>query len=176
MQIPWALIFSQLNTIKNKNNPKKTIHNKGNISIAKALYYCPLSLGGCMVCCPQGASLYSSHQSCYSCPILWIHYPVHEWLAEGTSRWELRRDSYLARLVRVKKVDHSGSASSIQIQNKKAGFMSVSDVPQSPPVQMEMLVRDQNESWESTVRLKSNELMKGEEPLFRIHRQLVNNK
>lgn len=63
--------------------------------------------------------------------------------------------------------------------------MSVSEVPQSLPVQKmkETFRRDQNESWEensatkeSTVRLKSNNMMMGEEPHFGIHRQIVNNK
>lgn len=51
----------------------------------------------------------------------------------------------------VKKVDHTGSVSSTPAQSIKAGLMSVSEVPQSPPVPpkiKETLRRDQHESWE----------------------------
>lgn len=52
----------------------------------------------------KGASLRSHHQRSHT---------------EGTAWWELCRDSYFARIVWVKKVDHTGSVSSTQTQKNE---------------------------------------------------------
>lgn len=138
--------FSQLNTFKIKTICWKQSTKKWKYIHYKSipllfLFFRPTWLHGLLT--PRCITLLPSTAS----P---IHYPARvTGLAEGTFRRELRGDSYLARPVWVKKLDHTGSVSSPQTSSKKPGFTSVSEVPRHLPVQKEeTLARDQNESWE----------------------------
>lgn len=119
----WGFIFSHLNTFQIKTicwkQPSKMeilyIHDKSIRLLF--LFFRPMWLHGLLT--PRySTSLCFHHQRYYSCQILWIHYPLHKG-AKATGRWEILGDS----------------VSSTQTRSKKAGFMSVSEVPRSLPVQ-----------------------------------------
>lgn len=150
------LFFPQLNTFKIKDNLLKTINKMEIHPLQKFPIVVPL-LCGCVV--PSSELPYWGEPVDGKTP--------QRQLLSGL-RKRIIQDLWVQPKVKKKK--------------EKKGFASASEVSQSLGVQKETLQRDQNEAreengatLESTTRL--NIVMKGERNhIFRIHRQLVNNK
>lgn len=148
--------FPQLNTFKIKDNLLKTIHKMEIYPSQRFPMVVPL-LCGCVV--P------SSQLPCWG------------ELVDGKTPQRQLLTGLRKRIIQDLWVQPK-----VKKKERKKGFTSASEVPWSLRVQKETLKRDQNEAreengatLESTTR--SNIVMKGERNhIFRIHRQLVNNK
>lgn len=172
----FLLNIFKIKTICWKQSTKKWkyIHYK---SIPLILFFRPMWLPGLLT--PVCITLLLP-SALLQPPSSLVHYPVRMGIAGGTDQWELQGDSYLARPVWVKKVDHTGSVCSTHTRSRRHECIWGPAIPPCPKGDI-----DERPEWflggkqcplESTVRLKSHKAMKGKEPRFRIHRQIVNNK
>lgn len=134
----YGLSFSQLNTFKIKTICWKQSTKKWKYIHYKSvpllfLFFRPMWLHGlltprCITLLPSSALLQPPNALD---PLSRTHGTRWGEPVDGGSGG----DSYLARLVWVERADHTGSVSSPQTPSKRAGFTSVSEVPQCLPVQ-----------------------------------------